>query len=148
MALVMLDDLTKAESVWRENNSVWQQRLSEWTAWRASQRMREKEGEKQKKSKPDDEAPQFQGPGHSWHESFNPSHPSPEFSFAGIKKYARAELDKDIAKLGWSGPPPQWMILALERGIGVHHAGMPKGYRALIERSALSNYIPVRQCSI
>ncbi|KAG9000216.1 hypothetical protein FRB94_005612 [Tulasnella sp. JGI-2019a] len=142
MVRTILDDLTTAETDWRRRSPSWQQKLAEWRTWKAREKNREQEAERAKKSKPDDEEPQSQGPVHTWHESFDEDHPSPEFSFAGLK-YGRADLDDDINRLRWPSPPAEWTIRALERGIAVHHAGMPKNYRSLVERLFRIGFIRV-----
>ncbi|KAG9026325.1 hypothetical protein FRB95_008992 [Tulasnella sp. JGI-2019a] len=142
MARTILDDLVTAETGWRRHSPSWQQKVNEWHTWMARQKNREQEAERAKKSKPDDESPQFQGPKYTWHESFNEDHPSPEFSFAGLK-YGRADLDDDINRLAGSSPPTEWNVRALERGIAVHHAGMPKSYRSLVERLFRIGFIRV-----
>jgi hypothetical protein len=51
-------------------------------------------------------------------------------------KYPREELDEDIRELArWSGVS-SWILSALKRGIAIHHSGMNKAYRSLIERYA------------
>jgi replicative superfamily II helicase len=63
---------------------------------------------------------------------FDPEDPSPQFSFAGRGEvYTKAEMDDD---LGWVNLEP-WLIDGLRRGIAVHHAGMQKRYRGVVERS-------------
>ena len=69
--------------------------------------------------------------------SFDPDDPLPDFSFANSAKYQKSELLKDIDDLKWTSTP-SWAIKALRRGVGVHHAGMSKGYRTTIER-----FVPV-----
>lgn len=71
----------------------------------------------------------------SWEASFDPSEPSKDFSFAGnYINVSKEDVDNEVARLTqWSGVD-QRALTALKRGIGIHHAGMNKGYRALIER--------------
>ncbi|KAG8869503.1 hypothetical protein FRB97_001094 [Tulasnella sp. 331] len=132
MAQTILHDLTTAEEDWRRSSPIWQQKLTEWRAWKARQKIRDQEAERAKKSKPDDDAREFLGSAHTWHETFDEGHPSVEFSFAGLK-YGRTDLEDDIHQLRWPSPSSAWSIRALERGIAVHHAGMPKNYRSLVE---------------
>jgi superfamily II RNA helicase len=88
-----------------------------------------------KRRKDDDGAPENLGEQeHSWENSFDPNEPSPQFSFTGITTYSRSDLAKNIQELRrWA---PDWALDALERGVGVHHAGMNKKYRSLVERCA------------
>ncbi|KAF8508844.1 hypothetical protein JB92DRAFT_3190661 [Gautieria morchelliformis] len=65
--------------------------------------------------------------------SFDPSDPSPEFSFAGIKSSAnKTSLESDLRGLSWTRTP-DWAIVAIRRGIAVHHSGMNRKYRNLVE---------------
>ncbi|KAK2461121.1 hypothetical protein APHAL10511_006648 [Amanita phalloides] len=67
--------------------------------------------------------------------------PVEQFSFANMKVYSQAELDEDIAEL--SGLVQPWILRALKRGIGVHHSGMNKGYRALVESLFRQRFVRV-----
>ena len=58
--------------------------------------------------------------------------PSPQFTFIGPHA-SKAQLDEDVKNLSWTSIPP-WLFAALWCGIGVHHAGMHKHYRTMIER--------------
>lgn len=61
----------------------------------------------------------------------DPDEPSAEFSFVSFKRYTRQELEEDMKDIAWG--TPQWVLDCLKRGIALHHAGMPKAYRSLIE---------------
>jgi superfamily II RNA helicase len=62
---------------------------------------------------------------------FNPDDPSEEFCLLG-KGISRVEFDKEINSLGWMNLPG-YLIAALKRGVGVHHAGLARRYRVLVE---------------
>ena len=69
----------------------------------------------------------------SWEASFDPSEPSKDFSFAGdYVNVSKEDVDKEIAQLSQNGVDKR-ILAALKRGIGIHHAGMNKGYRTLVE---------------
>jgi hypothetical protein len=74
---------------------------------------------------------------HSWESSFDPKDPSPQFSFAGTS-YAKKELLADISSLRWTSTP-DFLFRALRRGVAVHHSGMNKTYRVLVERCVSSS---------
>jgi hypothetical protein len=77
-------------------------------------------------------------PDASWEASFDPDDPQMQFSFAGMGKYSLQELEDEIQDLArWSGVS-EWILSALRRGIAIHHAGMNKAYRSLIEAYVLS----------
>lgn len=67
----------------------------------------------------------------SWESTFDPDAPLPDFSFVG--RCNTKELQDDIDDL-WNMKEKSWEIQALRRGIAVHHAGMKKQYRSLIEK--------------
>jgi hypothetical protein len=72
-------------------------------------------------------------PDSSWESSFDPDDPQVQFSFAGVGKYSLQELEDEVQELArWSGVA-DWILQALRRGIAIHHAGMNKAYRSLIE---------------
>ena len=59
---------------------------------------------------------------------FDPDAPIDKFSFANNKKISKQELSEYCRQLRQRGVK-EWLLAALERGIGVHHAGMNRGYR-------------------
>ncbi|KAG9121541.1 hypothetical protein FRC07_002452 [Ceratobasidium sp. 392] len=104
---------------------------SDQAAWKANSKARERDAQRASRQKKDDTR---EGEPVNWQSLFDPDEPTPEFSFANTKcGYSKEELRKDIRTLRWQNTP-QYLISALERGIAVHHAGMPKGYRSLAER--------------
>ena len=133
---MLLTTLQDAEGQWRATSPDWQLKLRQWESWKSRAKERERLAEMQKKRRPeegDEGGSAFAD--HSWESSFNPDDPTPEFSFAGIhSSYSKADLDDDIRELSrWTTAQP-WALKALARGIAVHHAGMNKRYRSLIER--------------
>lgn len=105
--------------------------MKQWQAWSANSKARQRDAERASRRKKDDSR---EAPAENWQSQFDPDEPAPEFSFANTKcGYSKEELAKDISDLRWQNTP-EYLILALERGIAVHHAGMPKGYRSLVER--------------
>ncbi|KAF8671655.1 P-loop containing nucleoside triphosphate hydrolase protein [Rhizoctonia solani] len=124
--------LIRAERTWRASNRQWLQKMEQWEAWKATFKLRQREADRASRQKKDD--PQTEE-STSWHSTFDPNDPSPEFSFANPKSgYSKEDLQKDVAVQKWQRDPwPAYLISALRRGIAVHHAGMPKGYRVLVE---------------
>lgn len=138
MASHILETLEKAEEVWRKESSEWKRKIDKWEAWKARQKNEERLAQKAaaRKRNPDDERPQ-EGEHQSWESYFDPGDPSPQFSFADTSAYTKEELLEDIRSLGWTGTP-DFLVQALGRGIAVHHSGMNKTYRVLVERCVLS----------
>ena len=107
-----------------------------YESWQAGAKQRAKQKERAAKQRPaKGDEPQDITSETSWEASFDPSEPSKDFSFSG--KYisvSEEDVNNEIAHLAqWSGVDPR-ALAALKRGIGIHHAGMNKGYRALVER--------------
>ena len=133
-------DLRSAEERWKAKSPVWAQKLRDFEAWQARAKDRERAQQRTKaKSKRADveEERDTAGPQEitsEWQSSFNPDDPLEHFSFAGGNAaYPQSELEKDIENLAWT-TVPQWAITALRRGVAVHHDGMNKQYRSLVER--------------
>ncbi|RKL08710.1 hypothetical protein BFJ70_g16765 [Fusarium oxysporum] len=61
-------------------------------------------------------------------ESFDPEAPLDHFSFADTKTMQNKDLDDLVLRLNLKKIQP-WLIDALRRGLGVHHAGMNLQYR-------------------
>lgn len=105
-------------------------------SWKARAKQREKQRERTARQRPGEgDAPHTIASEASWEASFDPSEPSKDFSFAGnYVNVSKENVDGEIASLAkWSGVDPR-ALAALKRGIGIHHAGMNKAYRALVER--------------
>lgn len=135
MAKDLLEDLESAEEEWRESSPEWKRKIRKWEEWKAGEKHRQKLAEQAKKAKKDpDAAGPSDGPDSSWEASFDPEEPSAPFSFANTTKYPKEDLANDIYRLVRWGNVEPWIVNALRRGIAVHHAGMNKQYRSLIER--------------
>ncbi|KAG8825176.1 hypothetical protein FRC19_011970 [Serendipita sp. 401] len=66
--------------------------------------------------------------------NFDPDAPSEEFSFINWgTRYSANELDEDIKHLERYSTTPRFLLECLRRGLAVHHSGLPKGYRVLVE---------------
>ena len=127
----MLAVLESAERSWRESDPLWAEKLRQWNAWKSNSKARERDAERESRRKKEGA---HETPPESWQNVFDPDEPAPEFSFANTKcGYSKEELRKDIADLRRQNTQ-DLLILALERGIAVHHARMPKHYRSLVER--------------
>jgi hypothetical protein len=63
-------------------------------------------------------------------ESFDPEAPLDQFSFADTKMMQQKDLDDLVLRLDPKKVQP-WLIDALRRGLGVHHAGMNLQYRRM-----------------
>ncbi|KAF7337798.1 hypothetical protein MSAN_02253900 [Mycena sanguinolenta] len=142
MAQVLLRTLKTAESNWRDEDPKWTEKIEQWKRWTARAKDRERAAAKAARRRKDDDDDERPGEhDYSWESSFDPSDPSPQFSFAGTTAYSKSDLAEHIQDLRrWA---PDWALDALERGVGVHHAGMNKKYRNLIESLFRQGFIRV-----
>lgn len=136
MAQSILEVLEVSEERWRETNPEWKRKIRQWEAWVSRAKERERQAERLKKvKKDDDKSAGAAEPETSWEASFNPEEPSPQFSFAGMSPaFTKEDLDAEIHSLSRWNSAPDWALNGLRRGIGVHHSGMNKHYRTLVER--------------
>lgn len=63
---------------------------------------------------------------------FNPDSPVAGYHFVDERKMTNSELDWFCNQLRWRGIA-EWLISALRRGVGVHHSGMNRRYRQIVE---------------
>ena len=128
--------MESAEERWRETNPEWKRKIKQFELWQSRAKERERQAERLKKVKKDDDKPSAAAePETSWEASFDPEDPSPQFSFAGMSPaFTKEDLDEEIRSLARWSSAPEWALKGLRRGIGVHHSGMNKHYRTLVER--------------
>lgn len=69
--------------------------------------------------------------GSKW-DSFDPDAPIDGYHFADYTKVLRSEFEVYIRQLRRRDIAP-WLIESLQRGVGVHHAGMNRKYRQVVE---------------
>ena len=115
----ILADLEAGEDRWRKNSPEWKRRVAKAEIDEKLAKNRAKAMERSQKKEDEDGRVVEQDDGLS---AFDPDAPSEEFSFCG-KGISQVEFAKDLEELAWL-QLPSWLINALRRGIGVHHAGM------------------------
>ncbi|KAJ7157241.1 hypothetical protein C8R46DRAFT_1004148 [Mycena filopes] len=144
LAQELLSTLEAGESEWRSGSLEWKRKVQQWEHWKLAQaKLREKASAKKQRKRNDDEADGREDEQQGAENSFDPHEPSPQFSFAGMSAYSKSELAEQIHELrNWSGTPG-WALDALERGVGIHHAGMNKKYRSLVEGLFRQGFIRV-----
>jgi ATP-dependent RNA helicase DDX60 len=128
--------LEDSERHWRATSPEWQIKLNAWEQYqaKAKERDRAKERVHRQQKAENEEGPSIVQEEIAWEAHFNPSDPCPEFSFAGVKiNYDKSSLEEDLDSLGKWTSTPRWAIDAIKRGIAVHHSGMNKRYRNLVE---------------
>ncbi|WBW74660.1 DEAD/DEAH box helicase, DDL60 and DDL60L-like protein, implicated in mRNA degradation [Schizosaccharomyces osmophilus] len=128
--------LVEKEGEWRENSEEWKEKMREFKKWQAAAGQRAKQMEKFEKTATEKQKEQAlkESGDTAWIEFFDPEEPSPEFSFAGAKStYGKEELYRDVESLRRRQVVPEWLVDALYRGIGVHHSGLNRRYRQMVE---------------
>nr|KMM70159.1 DEAD/DEAH box helicase [Coccidioides posadasii RMSCC 3488] len=148
----LLEQLENAEKQWKDSSSAWKDKLAGWEAWKSSEEKLAKKNpaEAKKKGKRKDEGDGISqedrmretlSPETSSYELFDPTAPVDGFHFADLKKLTPSEFDEYAFRL--RGRSDEWLIKALRRGIGVHHAGMNRKYRQVCEMLFRKGYLRV-----
>ena len=143
----IMELLVSAEQTYKSSDTKWQTTMREYNHWlKAKGRTPvEKLSEKKKGASGADmskfeqireEANREVSP---W-ESFDPDASLEQFSFADKTKLQKVEFQDMIKSLHTDKVQP-WLITALERGLGVHHAGMNRRYRQIVEVMFRKGYL-------
>jgi replicative superfamily II helicase len=143
IAKAILERLKRDEAEWRKNSPEWERKIRGWEAWHAGAKDREKAAQRAALKKEKAEGDKMERLQNSAavdssplaiYANFDPDAPSEEFSFINwASRYSAEELDNDIKLLEKITTTPRFLLECLRRGIGVHHSGLAKGYRVLIE---------------
>ncbi|KAH7409767.1 DEAD/DEAH box helicase-like protein [Phaeosphaeria sp. MPI-PUGE-AT-0046c] len=159
----MIQELEMKELAWKDSNTSWMKRLAAFdrfkeaheaiktsfkdgkgTGKRKAKREggnKREEGDEERVSKLDRER-EAGSVEHSKWDGFDPHAPINGFHFANTQKLLRSELDiykQQLRDRGVAG----WLISALSRGVGVHHAGMNRKYRQVVEILFRRGYLQV-----
>ncbi|KAG6161619.1 hypothetical protein E4U51_007000 [Claviceps purpurea] len=145
------DQLKVAEDKWKADSPAWQRKIAKFEEWKRSgvkskqkvnrtgpNQRRQDEGEHSKLDSMQDEADKDIS---RW-ESFDPEAPLEMFSFADRTKMLDSEFEIQIERLKWQNLKPE-ILGALRRGLGVHHAGMNREYRQIVEMLFRKGYLRV-----
>jgi ATP-dependent RNA helicase DDX60 len=150
IAQSVVEELELKETVFKTTSPAWKKKLAEFERWSKDQeaaKARARAPRKQPKSK----ARSGDGEGDEdareskferdldaknvevskW-AGFNPTAPVEGFHFADPKKLVPSELEHYQRQLRYR-KVNEWLIQALSRGVGVHHAGMNRKYRQIVE---------------
>ncbi|KAI0397969.1 P-loop containing nucleoside triphosphate hydrolase protein [Xylariaceae sp. FL0594] len=152
LAAKMVGSLAAAESKWKDSSSDWKRKIDDFEKYTRVQeklansatKIQKKKTKKKKKGSRDDDDDEdatasradyersASGTEESKWASFDPDAPLQQFSFADGKKLPLSELHEYQSGLRHRGVS-EWLITALNRGVGVHHAGMNRMYRHVVE---------------
>ncbi|KAF2276452.1 DEAD/DEAH box helicase-like protein [Westerdykella ornata] len=150
MCRVLLGQLVSAETRWKETSPKWKSMLQSWDAWKKAMTKAEKRRPQKISKKGKDEeviskADLLQDNADSeaspW-ASFNPDDPVEGFHFADRKKLTQDDIYKYMKEL-IRRQVPEYLLDSLKRGIGVHHAGMNRKYRQVVEILFRKGYLRV-----
>ncbi|KAM0333306.1 hypothetical protein ACHAQA_001967 [Verticillium albo-atrum] len=156
----VLAHLSAKETAWKESSKEWKQKLADYEEWK-------KAGLKAAKAKPKKDRPAAgnkddrQGGSRDdnknskmqttqanasmeispW-ESFDPEDPLEQFSFGDRTRLSRAEFAEMTDDLS-GDKVDSWLVQSLKRGLGVHHAGMNRRYRQVVEILFRKGYLGV-----
>ncbi|GKU07018.1 dead deah box helicase [Fusarium langsethiae] len=130
----VLLEFTTAERNFKEKDQAWRQRVQSFDQWKKqkdSSRVpnRPKAIEDDNISKLDLAREEASEEVSRW-ESFNPEAPLDQFSLADVTSMQQSDFDGMVRSLN-RGKVASWLIDALRRGLGVHHAGMNRRYRQI-----------------
>ena len=153
----LIQNLMEAETQWKNSSPAWKAKLAGFEKWKieqakmAGKRQTKKPPAKKGKGNDDDDddasskmdklqdaASDDANP----YANFDPDAPVDGFHFASRSKADASELDTYYGQLKWRGLPA-WLTDGLQRGIGVHHAGMNRKYRQIVEILFRKGYLRV-----
>lgn len=138
----LMTQLETAETTWKESSPKWKADLAKWEDYkkmmlkankRHPPKISKKKGtEGDEGLTKDDLMRDAAGNEASPWASFDPNTPVDKFHFADSRKMTREELGKHEKEL-IRREVPEWLLAAMRRGIGVHHAGLNRKYRQVCE---------------
>ncbi|BFZ57786.1 hypothetical protein PYCC9005_004840 [Savitreella phatthalungensis] len=151
--------LESREEAFRATDPAWKRKIKTYEQWVNDADKRHKERERalkkkkgNEKSDRDDENKLLAGEEtqeeFGWQDVFDPTAPLPDYSFAGLKNtYGDQDMKDEISRLESRNACPLWMLRLLRRGIGIHHSGLNRRYRQLVELAFRGKYLRVVICT-
>ena len=131
----MLERLEQAETAWKETSPRWKSLMERYEKCQTNKKVKPaKLGKAKNQDKDSEQLSRIESERevaeHDTNpfESFDPNAPREEYSFADMQKAEKSELEDFVKKVERVGVA-KWLVVALSRGIGVHHAGMNRKYR-------------------
>ncbi|RJE24609.1 DEAD DEAH box helicase [Aspergillus sclerotialis] len=147
----LLEQFQEGEARWKASSRAWKAKIAKWEEWKREQ----EKGSKKKNAKGTgkgaaaddmmsaaDRMREEASVEWSSFESFDPESPVDSFHVADMKKLSPSEFNEYAYQLRRRSQP-EWLIDALKRGIGVHHAGMNRKYRQVCEILFRKGYLRV-----
>jgi hypothetical protein len=159
IATAVTEQLIAAENVYKQG-SAWQKKMEEFEDWKLAEdksrqirtknllsqskakvKGKDKEGNDDGGSKLDRMLDSSADSSHPF-ARFNPDLPLDGFHFADEKRLSNEEFEAYCKELQWRGIQKN-LLSALRRGVGVHHAGMNRKYRQIVEILFRKGYLRV-----
>ncbi|KAF2702832.1 DEAD/DEAH box helicase-like protein [Pleomassaria siparia CBS 279.74] len=150
----ILSQLVSAETAWKKASPKWKATLQKWEDWKKAMQKAGKRGppkvpkkkgggggDEEGLTKEDLMRDSASNEASPW-ASFNPDAPVESFHFADNKKMTQEELGKYMKEL-IRRELPEWLLDSLRRGVGVHHAGLNRKYRQVVEILFRKGYLRV-----
>jgi superfamily II RNA helicase len=153
MCRSLMEELESAEAKWKETSPKWKSTLATWEAWKKAMAKADKrrppkvpskkggKGDEEVLTKADLARETADSEASPW-ASFDPENPVEGFHFADHKKLTQDDLAKYMKEL-IRREVPDWLLNGLRRGVGVHHAGMNRKYRQVVEMLFRKGYLRV-----
>ncbi|MCJ1400686.1 hypothetical protein MMC11_003894 [Xylographa trunciseda] len=146
----LLDHLQNAETSWKAESTKWAATMESYEKWKTTSMAKAPKAVKAKKTKDKDDERGSKADAErdsaereaSPFEQFDPNAPCEEFSFADVQKVQKSDMEEYFRQLEWKGVA-EWLMKALKRGVGIHHAGMNKKYRTIVEILFRKGYLRV-----
>ena len=152
----VIRQLIDAETKWKESSPGWKAKLTGFDRWKtehakmAGKRQAKRTPAKKGKGDDDDDDPSSKmdkiqdaaSDEANPYANFDPDAPVDGFHFAARHKAAVSDLDMYYGQMRYRGLP-SWLTDGLQRGIGVHHAGMNRKYRQVVEMLFRKGYLRV-----
>ena len=135
LAQELVSALETSEKVWKEGTWAWQMKFTTRQEWQGQAKLKQKQEDKIMKSvKGRSKEDMIRDKEGSYLERFDPEVPLPQFSFQSARSTKSGqEIEADIANLMRWNYIPDWTVNCLRRGIGIHHSGLNRKLRQLVE---------------
>ena len=149
---LLTQQLEKAETKFKQTNPAWKKKVAAFDEWQKLGAAKKQEVKatsgKKGKANADEEGGskldrlQDASSDTNPFEGFDPLDPVDGYHFAAKHKADAQELERHFSIMR-RRKLPQWLIDGLKRGIGVHHAGMNRKYRQVVEMLFRKGYLRV-----
>lgn len=128
----VLKQLLYNEQEWKKSDRGWQKKINDYNLWKATEEKKKIPKKNTEKLTKQERMREEASSDVSRWESFDPQMPLEQFSFSDNSRLTPSELQVFIKSLEDENIQPQ-LFSALKRGIAVHHAGMNRRYRQVVE---------------